>query len=122
MINMRIAQRQEGATENCIQSCLDCHRVCLETLRYCLQTGDQHSEYGFIRLLLDCANLSQMAAKFMLLASEFHPRLCELCALACERCVVECAQFTDDERIQHCATICRQCAETCQDISTIHVG
>lgn len=101
--------------EQCIQNCLDCHSFCLNTIAYCLQQG--HTEQAHLRLMMDCAEICQTSANFMLRGSDFHGRICEVCTEICDRCAKNCAQFENDEQMQDCADICRRCAQSCQQMS-----
>lgn len=101
----------------CIQSCADCHRVCLETLAYCLDQGGPHSESDHLRLLLDCAEICQTSANFMLRGSDLHPMTCEVCSEVCAECGDSCERFDEDRQMQRCAEICRKCAEMCQTMA-----
>ena len=106
-------QRMSQDMEKCIQECLGCHSVCLQTVAYCLPMGGRHAEPGHIRLLLDCAEICQTSANFMLRGSDLHGRTCAVCAEVCERCAQDCEQFGDDEQMRACAEACRRCAESC---------
>ena len=100
--------------KECIQRCLDCYRTCVETATYCLQQGGRHAEARHMRVLLDCAELCRTSADFMLRGSEFHGRICGVCAEVCERCAQECERFGDDAQMRACAEACRRCAEACR--------
>src|SRR5689334_20314050 len=100
--------------QEAIKICLDCHSICLETIIYCLGKGGKHAEVGHVRLMLDCAEMCQTCANFMLRDSELHGRVCGVCAEVCERCARSCDQFTDDSRMRECADTCRRCAESCR--------
>ena len=100
--------------QQCIQNCLDCHRICLETLTSCLQQGGKHAEATHIRTLLDCAEICQTSANFMLRGSDFHARTCGVCAEVCARCADSCAQMGNDSQMQACADTCRRCADSCR--------
>lgn len=104
--------------QNCIQECLNCHSVCLQTITHCLQMGGKHAEAAHIRLLLDCAEICQTSANFMLRGSDLHGRVCAVCAEVCQRCAQDCERFTDDEQMRHCAKACRTCAESCRQMAT----
>lgn len=65
---------------HCIKECLSCHSICLNTVTYCLEQGGPHAEAGHIRLLLDCAEICQTSANFMLRGSLLHTRTCGVCA------------------------------------------
>ena len=100
--------------QRCINECLSCHGVCLATVQYCLQQGGRHAEAGHIRLLLDCAEICQTSANFMLRGSDLHTRTCGVCAEVCRRCAEACEQVGDDEQMRACAEACRRCAESCE--------
>lgn len=103
--------------QNCIQNCLDCHSICLNLLNYCIPQGGSHAELGHLRLLLDCAEICQTSANFMLRGSELHSRVCGLCAEVCERCAQDCERFSDDQQMMACAEICRRCSESCRQMA-----
>ena len=98
----------------CIANCQECHAVCLETTVHCLQMGGQHAEAGHIRTLLDCAEICQTSANYMLRSSPLHHLTCGVCAEACTRCAASCEAFGDDRMMQSCAEVCRRCAESCE--------
>lgn len=103
--------------QSCIAACTDCHRLCLETVTHCLGRGGEHAAEAHIRLLLDCAEICQAAANFMIRGSEQHVRICAVCAEICERCARDCERFGDDAHMQRCAEACRECAESCRQMS-----
>jgi hypothetical protein len=103
--------------QNCIQNCLDCHSICLNTITYCLQKGNRHAEAAHIQLLLDCAEICETSANFMLRISDLHTRSCGVCAEVCDRCAQDCDRFQDDTQMKACADMCRRCAESCRQIS-----
>ena len=97
------------------QVCSDCHKACLQTVPYCLQTGGHHAEPNHVRLMVDCAEICQTSANFMLRGLDLHAYTCEACAEICERCHRDCAAMADgDSRMAACAEMCRRCAESCQ--------
>jgi hypothetical protein len=104
----------EQEMQQCIQNCLSCHSICLSTVTHCLQQGGHHAGSGHIRLLLDCAEICQTSANFMLRGSDLHPRTCGVCAEVCTRCAEDCARFGDDAQMQACAAACRRCADSCR--------
>jgi hypothetical protein len=101
----------------CIDECLSCFRTCLETVTHCLEKGGRHAEASHIRLLLDCAEICQTSAGFMLRTSDLHTRTCAVCAEICERCARECEAFGDDPVMRACAEACRRCAESCRQMA-----
>lgn len=106
----------------CLDDCLQCYRSCLETAMYCLSRGGAHANDAHLRLMLDCAEFCQVSANFMTRGSEFHARICGVCAEICLRCADDCAQFAGDGRMQACAEACRRCAESCQMMTTTMSG
>jgi hypothetical protein len=101
----------------CIDECHACHDSCAETVMHCLQMGGEHAEAGHIRLLLDCAEICQTSANFMLRMSEHHGHVCGLCAEICDQCAQDCERFGDDEMMQQCAAACRSCADSCREMA-----
>ena len=109
------ASGQPGATtsidvEECIAGCLACHAVCLQTVQHCLEIGGAPAAQSHIRLLLDCADLCEASAHFMMRRSPFEGRVCALCAEACRACEEACRRMGDVADV-HCAESCRRCAE-----------
>jgi hypothetical protein len=105
--------------QRCIQECMSCHAVCLETVTHCLKMGGQHAEVSHVRLLLDCADICQTSADYMLRGSDLHGRTCALCAEVCERCAADCERMGDDAQMQACAQACRACAESCRQMASM---
>lgn len=97
----------------CIDACGRCSRTCLETLMYCME-HEAHRQPEHLRLMLECADLCAVSARFMIASSDFHRKLCGLCAEVCMACAESCGQFGDDATMQECAAECRKCAEVCQ--------
>ncbi len=102
----------------CIEVCLDCHKACLQTIPYCLQQGGMHAESNHIRLMMDCADICQTSANFMLRGSDLHSITCGACAEICERCAADCDRMGgDDTRMAACAEECRRCADACRQMA-----
>jgi len=107
------ASLQEG-----IAACLSCHRICLDTLsNYCLEQGGQHATAHHVRTMLDCANICQTAADFMLRGSPQHGLVCRVCAEVCRVCIEDCEAFVNDERMASCAKACRNCRDSCMQMA-----
>jgi hypothetical protein len=104
--------------QQCIQNCMDCHRVCEEMIPHCLQIGGKHAEASHVRLLIDCAQICQTSADFMIRGSELHTYTCAACAEVCERCAQDCERIAgSDAQTKACADICRRCADSCRRMS-----
>jgi len=107
-------RNQISQIEQCIQSCLDCHRrICLETITYCLLKGGTYANLKQIRLLQDCAEICQTAANFMARNSDMQKTIWNACAEICLKCAEICEWFGKDQMMKSCAEACRQCAEFC---------
>ena len=102
------SQAKEQLAE-CVKDCFDCQSVCLKTALYCLSMSDKYP----IRQLLDCIEICQVNADFMLRGSKLRNNLSEICALACEKCGEYCSQFDNDFQMRNCAEICIRTAESC---------
>ena len=109
----------DPAMRECIDECVRCHEGCLSTVPYCLELGGQHARETHVTLLLDCAEICQTSANFMLRRSTLHPQTCAACAAVCERCAQDCEKFTDDPQMQMCAQSCRSCAESCRRMASM---
>jgi hypothetical protein len=104
----------------CIQHCMECHQVCEETLSRCLLMGGKYAEPEHMRLMMDCAQICQTSADFMLRGSVRHTQTCAACADVCERCADSCQSLSDGiDLLKHCADVCRRCAETCRKESQL---
>ena len=109
---------QTHSMEQCIENCTTCHRICLETAarHFRGERGAQGHE-GHIRLLIDCAEISQTSANFMVRGSDLHGHTCAACAAVCDRCAEECDKLGEDPHMAACAEICRACAQTCREMA-----
>jgi hypothetical protein len=102
--------------EVCLQNCRECQRICLETASFCLQLGSEIASGPVIRLLLDCAEICQTSANFMLRNSDLHGLTCRACAEVCARCATECERISNAQ-MQACAEVCRRCAQSCLEMA-----
>jgi hypothetical protein len=84
---------------------------------YCLRQGGRHAEANHIRLMLDCVEICQTSADFMIRASDLHKHTCAACAAVCDRCAQDCASFTDSAEMQRCADMCKRCADSCRQMA-----
>ncbi len=87
------SRQMDTGMQQCIEECQTCHSVCLATVPHCLQMGSQHAEPRHIGLLLDCAEICQTSANFMLRGSDLHMRTCAVCAEVCEQCAQDCERM-----------------------------
>lgn len=104
--------------QQCIQDCTNCHNICITTTEHCLQMGGKHAEASHIRMMLDCAEICQTSANFMLRHSQFHGLTCGVCAEICLRCAEDCERVDpNDAQMKACADMCRRCAESCRQMA-----
>ncbi len=101
----------DPALQDCIDACRQCHDTCLQTaLVHCLKVGGRHVEADHFRLMLNCSEICQTAANFMLSGSPLHSAVCAVCAEVCVACAESCQEIGD---MDDCARICRDCAQSC---------
>jgi len=98
-----------------IKACLDCHSMCVQTaMNFCLERGGRHVEQEHFRLMLNCAEICQTSANFMLSGSPLHARVCAVCAEVCEACAKSCEQVGD---MRECVEECKRCAKSCRSMT-----
>jgi hypothetical protein len=103
------------AMKQCVEDCQQCAAECLETaMHHCLESGGRHTEPEHFRLMINCADLCQTAANFILSRSTFHESLCVLCAVVCDTCAQSCEQIGG---MEHCVEMCHRCAGSCREMS-----
>ena len=99
----------------CIDACSHCHQTCLHTaMIHCLVIGGKHVEANHFRLMINCAEICQASANFMLSGSDFHKKVCALCAEICEACAKSCEEIGG---MEDCVKVCRECAESCRKMA-----
>ena len=103
--------------ERCIALCQECHEVCLRNVPHCLEKGGKHAAASHIRMLLDCAEICETSANFMIRGSELHTETCRACSEVCQRCASDCQRLGDDPEMQECADVCLRCAESCAQMA-----
>ena len=114
--------QQTQEMQRCIENCLECHEICLATVTRCLEKGGQHAEAAHIRLLLDCAEICQTSANFMIRGSDLHTETCRACSEVCQRCAEDCHRLGADPEMKECAEVCDRCAESCAQMAGVVVG
>jgi hypothetical protein len=111
--------RMTAEMERCIQYCMDCVNMCEQTLTHCLTMGGKHASAAHMSTMMDCAEVCGTTAKLMLRSSQFHQRMCEICAEICDACARDCERLADgDETMLECADVCRTCAESCRQMAS----
>ncbi len=114
---MIVPEGTMATMSECIDNCLDCHRICLETLGYALRQPAKPVLEAHLGLLVDCEQICQTSADFMLRSSELHQHTCKVCAEICSHCAELCSSFSNDRQMQACEDACRRCAEACQQMA-----
>ena len=107
-------EHEHDAVDDCIEACLQCHVICTMTAQYCLAEGGAHAAVEHVGVLLDCAEICQTSANFMVRGSPYHDATCRACAEICRGCAEACDELEGDEHMAHCAEVCRACAEKCE--------
>jgi hypothetical protein len=107
--------------EACIENCTRCHRICLEVAAEHFRGLGPKLEESLVRLLLDCAEICQTSANFMIRGSELHGHICAACAVVCERCAEECWKLRSDPHLAVCAEACDTCAKSCSEMARLVV-
>lgn len=102
--------------QECIQECQGCANLCLSmATNHCLTMGGKHVEPEHFRTMLDCAQICQTSADFMLRGSALHGHTCRACAAVCEACAKSCQAIGD---MRECVEMCRRCAEACRTMAS----
>ncbi len=112
-----MAQQMTHSTEvqQCIDACQKCHDICLQTaLTHSLRAGGKHAAEEHLRLMINCSEICQTSANFMLSGSSLHGAVCAACAEICDACGKSCEQVGD---LDECLQACRQCAASCEDMA-----
>jgi len=112
-------EQEHDAMQECIEECLNCHAVCTMTAQHCLVKGGDHADVNVVGVLLDCAELCQVSANFMLRGSPFHAVTCAACAELCRACEEVCRTVSGDEQMDHCADVCASCGDACEQMAAM---
>lgn len=110
---------EQDAVQQCIEECLNCHASCTMTAQYALGEGGEKADPGLVGVLLDCAEICQTNANFMLRGSPYHGATSAACAELCRACEEACREIPDDEQLAHCAEMCAACAESCEQMAAM---
>ena len=113
--NMTDHMKAHDMMQPCIEVCSHCHKTCLHTaMTHCLAAGGGNVEAGHFRLMINCAEICQTSANFMLSHSAFHSQICTVCAEICDACAESCESLSG---MEDCIKACRACAESCRKMS-----
>jgi len=104
-----------NGVQACIDACLRGQRECIMTLTHLRDLGGAHIDPVRIRSLLDCADVSQFAATFMMRGSHRHIEMCAVAARISRDCAELC-EGTGDQQIRKCVEACRACEAHCREL------
>ncbi|ABI59576.1 protein of unknown function DUF326 [Nitrosomonas eutropha C91] len=105
--------------QSCINACNRCHQTCLhEAMTHCLESGGKHVAPDHMRLMLNCAEICQTSANFMLSNSSLSSQVCRVCAEVCDACAKSCEQVGD---MDECINTCRECADSCHQMADTYI-
>ena len=108
----RSPEKLMGPMQEAIQACLDCHSMCLRmAMTYCAAQGGKHVAAAHLQLMINCAEICQTCANFMLSDSPLHKTVAAACAEVCEACAKSCEQVGG---MQSCIDECRKCEKSCK--------
>lgn len=91
---------------NCIAECENCASSCLEE-------DNPKALAACIKLNKDCADICNLAIKFLSRDSKKTISAIGICADICAECAKECEKHDHDHCID-CAEACRQCEQSCR--------
>ena len=106
--------------DECIEACLQSHVVCTMAAQYCLARGGEMASVQHVGLLIDCAQICQTAADFMVRGSPHHSATCRACAEVCRATAEACRAAEGDDDMAHCADVCETCADACDRMVAEH--
>ena len=101
--------------QSCIDACLRSQRESIMTLTYLRDMGGAHIDPIRIRSLLDCADVCQVAATFMMRGSHRHVEMCAVAARICRDCADAC-DGTNDQHLRKLVEACRTCEAVCREL------
>jgi hypothetical protein len=104
---------------DCIEACNATREAALRTLAWVTSDGFENTTPEFVRLLCDCAEITQTAANFMLRGSELHHETCKACEEVCEAVLEACQEAGLDETADFQEQL-RTCVENCREMA--HAG
>lgn len=94
--------------------CSESHGLCLAARDYVIEHGDALADRALMELLLDTADVLELASNLFARSSELRPLVSSLVVAACERCAAACEPLSSHPPIRDCARGCGQCAERCR--------
>ncbi|HEY6578465.1 MAG TPA: four-helix bundle copper-binding protein, partial [Rhizomicrobium sp.] len=112
-----ITDRFSAQVRACMESLAQCHATCLSSaMTQCFELGGEHVRPQHIRLMLDCAAMCSLTTDLLAHKSQFHNRVCALCAEVCDVCAADCERLG---QMEHCAASCRKTAALCREAARL---
>ncbi len=103
-------------TRECITTLNQCHSMCLSmAMTHVVESRSEVGRPQHMRMMLDCAAICAVTADLLAHKSQFHNRMCALCAEICEVCGQTCAASD----MEDCAQMCRRCAAICRETARL---
>lgn len=103
-----------------IDKLTDCALACIVCADACVAEDHVASLRKCIRLTLDCADISQSAARVLARQTEYESTIArsvlEACLQACRRCADECERHAHMNHCKLCAEVCRDCEQACREL------
>ncbi len=66
---------------------------------------------------MECAEICQLVALFMVENSDFAHDICGVCARICDACGDSCYEIDkDDAEMRACMLACKNCADSCRNM------
>lgn len=113
--SMRFAGDDERLLRLAVDSCTRCHNLSLRAaMTHCLPERGERIHEERCTLLLNCSDVCQMAANFILTGSPFTANICRMAAEICEACAESCGEVAG---MLDCVDACRGCARLCRQIA-----
>lgn len=94
----------------------DCQEVCIQTMLYCLEKEGEYSKKDNISLLIDCAEICKVSESFFLRESLYAGDFLDICSSICDDCASFLKEFRDDDIMQECALVCKDCRKACDEV------
>ena len=102
----------EPETKTCVAALQACHATCLQFATFdCMQGNYPRVGPNQFRLMLDCAELCQTAANFLIRDSDHYLRVCREALVICEDLASDCRKFPGMEAI---LAACDECVSACR--------
>lgn len=98
-----------------IEKLAECAAACNYCASSCLGEKEVNMLTNCIRLNLDCADICTLVANMLARGSQHGYHLMQECREICLACAAECEIHSHMKHCGKCASICRDCAELCEE-------